>query len=67
MTSYHEQDSRGDFDPAYGIHLHDPRMMEYMGAPESARLLADHPNTGYNTYVETGRWQRHFGYTTMPA
>ena len=28
---------------------------------------ADHPNTGYNTWVETGRWQRHFGYTTMPA
>ena len=36
MTSYDEQDSRGDLDPAYGIHLHDPRMMEYMGAPESA-------------------------------
>ena len=43
MTSYHEQDSRGDFDPAYGIHLHDPRMMEYMGAPESARLLGRSP------------------------
>ena len=26
-------------DLAYGIHLHDPRMMEYIGAPESARLL----------------------------
>ena len=24
MTSYDEQDSRGDLDPAYGIHLHDP-------------------------------------------
>ena len=43
MTSYHEQDSRGDFDPAYGIHLHDPHMMEYMGAPESARLLGRSP------------------------
>ena len=43
MTSYGEQDSRGDLDPAYGIHLHDPRMMEYMGAPESARLLGRSP------------------------
>ena len=39
MTSYDDRDSRDDLDPAYGIHLHDPRMMEYMGAPESARLL----------------------------
>ena len=43
MTSYDEQDSRGDLDPAYGIHLHDPRMMEYMGAPESARLFGRSP------------------------
>ena len=43
MTSYDDQDSRGDLDPAYGIHLHDPRMMEYMGAPESARLLGRSP------------------------
>ena len=40
MTSY---DDRDDLDPAYGIHLHDPRMMEYMGAPESARLLGRSP------------------------
>ena len=33
MTSYDDRDSRVDLDPAYGIHLHDPRMMEYMGAP----------------------------------
>ena len=33
MTSYED---REDLDPSYGIHLHDPRMMEYMGAPESA-------------------------------
>ena len=35
MTSYDDRDSRVDLDPAYGIHLHDPRMMEYMGVPES--------------------------------
>ena len=39
MASYDDSNSRADLDPAYGIHLHDPRMMEYMGAPESARLL----------------------------
>ena len=39
MTSYEERVSVSDLDPSYGIHLHDPRMMEYMGAPESARLL----------------------------
>ena len=39
MTLYDDRDNRDDLDPAYGIHLHDPRMMEYIGAPESARLL----------------------------
>ena len=43
MTSYDDSDSRADLDLAYGIHLHDPRMMEYMGAPESARLLGRSP------------------------
>ena len=43
MTSYDDRDSRDDLDPAYGIHLHDPRMMEYMGAPASARLLGRSP------------------------
>ena len=39
MTSHEDRDNRDDLDPAYGIHLHDPRMMEYMGAPESALRL----------------------------
>ena len=43
MTSYDDRANRDDLDPAYGIHLHDPRMMEYMGAPESARLLGQTP------------------------
>ena len=43
MTSYDDSANRDDLDPAYGIHLHDPRMMEYMGAPESARLLGRSP------------------------
>ena len=43
MTSYDDRDSRVDLDAAYGIHLHDPHMMEYTGAPESARLLGRTP------------------------
>ena len=39
MTSYDEDVDRSDLSPAYGIHLHDPRLLEYVGAPESARLL----------------------------
>ena len=31
------------FTPAYGIELHDPRLLEYVGAPESARLLSRNP------------------------
>ena len=44
MTSYKERVSVSDLDPSYGIHVHDPRMMEYMGAPESARLLGRTPD-----------------------
>ena len=43
MTSYDDSANRDDLDPSYGIHLHDPRMMEYMGTPESARLLGRTP------------------------
>ena len=43
MTSYEDHTNRDDLDPSYGIQLHDPRMMEYMGAPESARLLCRTP------------------------
>ena len=28
-----------DADPAYGIQMHHPRFLEFIGAPESARLL----------------------------
>ena len=43
MTSYDEQNGGPDFSPAYGIQLHDPRLLEYVGAPESARLLSRSP------------------------
>ena len=52
MTSY-DQDSGGpDFSPAYGIQLHDPRLLEYVGAPESAQLLSRSPEY----------WLHHLGY-----
>ena len=43
MNSYEEGNGCPDFNPAYGIHLHDPRLLEYVGAPESARLLSRGP------------------------
>ena len=38
MTSYDEESGSPDFTPVYGVQLHDPRLLEYVGAPESARL-----------------------------
>ena len=43
MTSYDEENGGPDFNPAYGIHLHDSKLLEYVGAPESARLLSRSP------------------------
>ena len=43
MTSYGEDVDRSDLSPAYGIHLHDPRLLEYVGTPEPARLLSRSP------------------------
>ena len=43
MTSYDEENSGPDFTPAYGVQLHDPRLLEYVGTPESARLLSRSP------------------------
>ena len=43
MTSYDEENSGPDYAPAYGVQLHDPCLLEYGGAPESARLLSRSP------------------------
>ena len=40
MTSYDEDVDRSYLSPAYGIHLNDPRLLEFVGVPESARLLS---------------------------
>ena len=46
MTLYDEENSGPDFTPAYGVQLHDPRLLEYVGAPESGRLLSRSPILG---------------------
>ena len=43
VNSYDEEHSGPDFTPAYGVQLHDPHLLEYVGAPESARLLSRSP------------------------
>ena len=43
MTSCDQESGGPDFSPAYGVQLHDPRLLEYVGAPESARLLSRSP------------------------
>ena len=43
MTSYDDDVNRSDLNPAYGLYLHDPRLLEYVGAPESSRLLSRRP------------------------
>ena len=43
MTSYDEESGGPDFTPAYGVQLHDPQLFEYVGVPESARLLSRSP------------------------
>ena len=43
MTSYDQESGGPNFSPAYGIQLHDPRILEYVGAPESARPLSRSP------------------------
>ena len=38
ITSYDQEIDGSDFSSEYGVQLHDPRLLEYVGAPESARL-----------------------------
>ena len=43
MTSYDVESGGPNFAPEYGVQLHDPRLLEYVGAPESARLTSRIP------------------------
>ena len=57
MTSYDEESGDPDFTPAYGVQLHDPQLLEYVGAPESARLLSrspeywERPSPDYGSHI----------------
>ena len=43
ITLYDLEIDGSDFSPEYGVQLHDPRLLEYVGAPESAWLLSRSP------------------------
>ena len=55
MTSYDQESGGPDFSPAYGIQLHNPRLLAYVSAPESARLLSRSPEY----------WLHHLGHEKM--
>ena len=57
MTSYDVEAGGPNFAPAYGVQLHDPRLLEYVGAPESARL----------TSRSTEYWVHHMGREKAPS
>ena len=48
MTSYDGENGGPDFTLAYGVQLHDPCLLEYVGAPGSARLLSRSPEYWVN-------------------
>ena len=43
ITSYDLEIDGYDFSPEYSVQLHDPRLLKYVGAPESAWLLSRSP------------------------
>ena len=43
ITSYDMKIEDSGFSPEYGVQLHDPRFLEYVGAPELARLPSHDP------------------------
>ena len=57
MTSYDQESGGPDFSQAYGVQLDDLRILEYVGAPESARLLSRSPEY----------WLHHLGHEKTPA
>ena len=52
MTSY-DRAEVADVDPAYGLQLHHLRFLQYVGAPEPARLLTGAPGH----WVRTMEWE----------
>ena len=64
MTSY----ARADFvDPAYGLQLHHHRFLEYIGAPESARLLNRARGIGFGLWTGRMLSRRLYSSSMMPT
>ena len=64
ITSYNGL-TLSDMNPAFGLQLHHPRFLEFIGAPESARLLYHSPTFwvdrrgacyGSSSQLAEGRW-----------
>ena len=69
MTSYDQESGGPDFSPVYGIQLHDPRLLEYVGAPESAGLLSCSPEYWLHhlEYEKTLTLRPRFSFNTTRA
>ena len=50
MTSYDVEKGGPDFSPAYGVQLHDPRLLEYAGARSRHDYLVVAQSTGSSTW-----------------
>ena len=57
MTSY-TGTARVDADTTYGLQLHHPRFLEFIGAPESARLLNHSPSFWWTDWVRNVLWRQ---------
>ena len=57
MTSY-TGTALVDADATYGLQLHHPRFLEFIGAPDSARLLNHSPSFWVNRWVRNVLWRQ---------
>ena len=67
ITSYDLEIGETDSSQEYGVQLHDPRLLEYVGAPESARLLSHEPEywVEHITWGERRLPLLHYNYSMM--
>ena len=61
MTSYDDDADQSDLNPAYGLHLHNPQLLEYVVAPDTA----EHQTTGCITWAGIGLSQLTFSCSLM--
>ena len=56
-----------DGNPAYGLQLHHPRFLEFVGAPESADSSTVRRRSGSISWARKKRWQRPSHFSGMRA